>query len=427
MSQHAAKANAEGTSKSSEEDKRLRELAQELQIHDQEHRLCTEEVPFRKPLCNADGKDILKKSSTRKGRYLFHIAAQLQPALGGRLGILTNLDSRNPVLYFDFPTGRLKLVGTLLFPKSKYLLLKFGTKDVLCEDVFDTVVLFSDAHWVGSSDLNPTETPLDLPEALQQEIEREHGLVNLGTSDTAATEGPSQSQNQLQLPSQQPVKRSPAKRKRCPAVSDDTEAAPAAADGEDTDCLASRVATSSSAKRRRSIAKWKSSSEEDGDVIEISDDDENVAAVVEGSQRQCLSRSSKTAANKRLSQRENSAEHSGVSASRSSGSGGNSGSEGDGINDDANGAGSPSASEPGPESSPEPPLLSQAKAARRPAGKPVAKRKTAANSSGEEGPPSHRAGKARSRPARAASTPEEPEASESASEPDEDEDDDFSP
>lgn len=55
-------------------------------------------------------------------------------------GILTNLDSRNPVLYFDFPTGRLKLVGTLLFPKSKYLLLKFGTKDVLCEDVFDTVV-----------------------------------------------------------------------------------------------------------------------------------------------------------------------------------------------------------------------------------------------------------------------------------------------
>lgn len=80
---------------------------------------------------------------------------------------------------------------------------------------------------------------------------------------------------------------------------------------------------------------------------------------MEGSQRQCLSRSSKTAANKRLSQRENSAEHSGVSASRSSGSGGNSGSEGDGINDDANGAGSPSASEPGPESSPEPPLLSQ--------------------------------------------------------------------
>lgn len=76
----------------------------------------------------------------------------------------------------------------------------------------------------------------------------------------------------------QPVKRSPAKRKRCPAVSDDTEAAPAAADGEDTDCLASRVATSSSAKRRRSIAKWKSSSEEDGDVIEISDDDENVGA-----------------------------------------------------------------------------------------------------------------------------------------------------
>ncbi len=55
-------------------------------------------------------------------------------------GTLANLDSRNPVLYFDFPSGRLKMVGTLLFPKAKYLLLKFGAKDVLCEDVFESMV-----------------------------------------------------------------------------------------------------------------------------------------------------------------------------------------------------------------------------------------------------------------------------------------------
>ena len=59
------------------------------------------------------------------------------------------------MLYFDFPSGRLKLTGTLTFPKAKYLLLKFGAKDVLCEDIFDTVVRFagcflSHMSWVGS-------------------------------------------------------------------------------------------------------------------------------------------------------------------------------------------------------------------------------------------------------------------------------------
>ena len=55
-------------------------------------------------------------------------------------GTLAKLDSKNPVLYIDFPTGRLKLIGTLLFPKTKYQLLRLGGKDVLCEDIFESVV-----------------------------------------------------------------------------------------------------------------------------------------------------------------------------------------------------------------------------------------------------------------------------------------------
>ena len=59
------------------------------------------------------------------------------------------------MLYFDFPSGRLKLTGTLTFPKAKYLLLKFGAKDVLCEDIFDTVVRLAfcflcHMSWLGS-------------------------------------------------------------------------------------------------------------------------------------------------------------------------------------------------------------------------------------------------------------------------------------
>lgn len=55
-------------------------------------------------------------------------------------GSLAQLDSQNPVLYFDFPQGRLKFLGTIVFPKNKYMLLKFGQKDVLCEDIFENMV-----------------------------------------------------------------------------------------------------------------------------------------------------------------------------------------------------------------------------------------------------------------------------------------------
>lgn len=34
-------------------------------------------------------------------------------------GTLAQLDSRNPVMYIDFPEGRLKLFGTLTFPRNK--------------------------------------------------------------------------------------------------------------------------------------------------------------------------------------------------------------------------------------------------------------------------------------------------------------------
>ena len=55
-------------------------------------------------------------------------------------GALSQLDTRNPVLYIDFPGGRLKFLGTLVFPANKYMVLKFGTRDILCEDVLDSMV-----------------------------------------------------------------------------------------------------------------------------------------------------------------------------------------------------------------------------------------------------------------------------------------------
>jgi hypothetical protein len=55
-------------------------------------------------------------------------------------GALSQLDTKNPVLYIDFPEGRLKFLGTLTFPANKYMVLKFGNRDILCEDVLECMV-----------------------------------------------------------------------------------------------------------------------------------------------------------------------------------------------------------------------------------------------------------------------------------------------
>lgn len=45
------------------------------------------------------------------------------------------------MLYLDFPQGRLKLLGSLVFPRNKLLVLRAGQGDsVLAEDVFENVV-----------------------------------------------------------------------------------------------------------------------------------------------------------------------------------------------------------------------------------------------------------------------------------------------
>ena len=55
-------------------------------------------------------------------------------------GALSQLDTKNPVLYVDFPEGRMKFLGTLMFPANKYMVLRVGNRDILCEDCFDSMV-----------------------------------------------------------------------------------------------------------------------------------------------------------------------------------------------------------------------------------------------------------------------------------------------
>ncbi|XP_021888399.1 DNA-binding protein RHL1 isoform X3 [Carica papaya] len=115
------------------------------------------------------GKDILKKSQ-RKNRFLFSFPGLLAPISGGTIGELNNLGTKNPVLYIDFPQGRMKLFGTIVYPKNRYLTLQFsrGGKNVMCEDCFDNMVVFSDVWWIGKKDENPEEAQLDFPKELSE-------------------------------------------------------------------------------------------------------------------------------------------------------------------------------------------------------------------------------------------------------------------
>jgi hypothetical protein len=131
------------------------------------------------------GRDIVRRGGQRKSRFLFSFPGLLAPvASGGRVGELADLGTKNPVLYLEFPQvrvggfcfpvhfttrdlppanvikmgfffllscgfhscgclqGRMKLFGTHVYPKNKYLTLQMtrSAKGVVCEDVFESLV-----------------------------------------------------------------------------------------------------------------------------------------------------------------------------------------------------------------------------------------------------------------------------------------------
>ncbi|KAF4394684.1 hypothetical protein F8388_015590 [Cannabis sativa] len=120
-----------------------------------------------KMLIKHHGRDIVKKSQ-RKNRFLFSFPGLLAPIGGGKIGELKDLGTKNPILYVDFPQGRMKLFGTIVYPKNRYLTVQFprGGKNVMCEDYFDNMIVFSDAWWIGSETENPEEARLDFPKEL---------------------------------------------------------------------------------------------------------------------------------------------------------------------------------------------------------------------------------------------------------------------
>lgn len=150
--------------------KRLRDLAFSRSLLSRSRSHALQPSLPSKTILNSDGRDIVKKGH-RKSKYLFAFPGLMGPVAGGKLGELSNLDSKNPVLYVEFPQGRLKLFGTIVYPKNKYLTLHFprGSGNIICEDCFESLIVFSQAWWIGTKEHNPEEARLPMPRSLEQD------------------------------------------------------------------------------------------------------------------------------------------------------------------------------------------------------------------------------------------------------------------
>lgn len=153
-----------------EESNRLRELACSFGLLSEEKAVPEKQLRPKLGIKKCDGKDICKKGH-RKNKYLFSFPGLVAAVAGGKFGELAQLDSRNPILYVDFPKGRLKLFGTIVYPKNKYITMNFvrGAGNIQCEDLFESMVVFPEAWWIGTKEENPDELRLEMPDDLQQE------------------------------------------------------------------------------------------------------------------------------------------------------------------------------------------------------------------------------------------------------------------
>ncbi|CAM9915240.1 unnamed protein product, partial [Discosporangium mesarthrocarpum] len=126
-----------------------------------------------KALRGCNGFDIMRKGSRSRGKRLLMLPGSLGLSSGGKLGTLKDVTSTSPILYVEFPEGRLKCTSRTVHTKGRFFTLyadKAGSRAsrMDCRDVFDAVTFFTKAEWVGTSEENPEEDPLPLPASLEE-------------------------------------------------------------------------------------------------------------------------------------------------------------------------------------------------------------------------------------------------------------------
>ncbi|KAK3270725.1 hypothetical protein CYMTET_20890 [Cymbomonas tetramitiformis] len=277
---------------------------------------CTTSVALKptQAISSSDNKDIVKKSVSRKNRYLFAMPGCLAPCASGPMGHLSQLDTQNPILYIEFPQGRLKCFGTIVHSLSKYLCLNFAKKHILCEsfegidakgssssrraplrclnggknhalhylerregwllwcyggyqDVFDSLVVFSEFWWIGTKETNPEERQLKLPPFLHDEKSKLHQEPVLWQAGAGALATDSAAPTSVKQSKLSPTEKMEVDDAQDPGMS-------------------SRLDRDANRKRRASAGSKKyavdGSSEEEDDAAEAEDKEEDAADVKTG-------------------------------------------------------------------------------------------------------------------------------------------------
>jgi len=172
------------------ENKRLKKLACKRKILQTTQFSDAPAHKFPKGLLKYDGANINNKSSSRgKSRFLFVFPGKLDVKnTGGKFGTLDKLTSKNPILYVDYPEGRLKMHGTIVYPKSRLLAVNYKPKStdkqiektgLQCRGMFDAFIVFAEYYWIGKKEDNPSEKKLDFPIGLLKEddqVEENNGV-----------------------------------------------------------------------------------------------------------------------------------------------------------------------------------------------------------------------------------------------------------
>ncbi len=226
--------------------------------------------PSRVPraLRKYNGMNINNKASGRgKRKFLFLFPGRLDiKCNGGRLGTLAKLSTRNPVLYIEYPQGRMKLLGTIIYPKCRFLAAHYKKSStevsrrkagLRCNGTFDAFIVFSEHHWVGTAAENPSEKPLPIPEKMLEQARKAQEAADKKARECEAADAKQDMDTQVAENEETPTKRPLSE----PAEADESSAKP----------LSKRASRRSGRSRSRVSYKEMSSGDED----EESQDDES--------------------------------------------------------------------------------------------------------------------------------------------------------
>ena len=90
-------------------------------------------------------------NSTKK-KYLMLLPGRFAPVDGGTIGSIEKLDTPTPELLLHWPgKGKLRFAGSLVRPRARYLTMKQQAGSFHAEDVFENLVVFSEAQWLQSA------------------------------------------------------------------------------------------------------------------------------------------------------------------------------------------------------------------------------------------------------------------------------------